>query len=370
MIECNWATSYTLATQTSWTSGIYLAVLSNSQNYNNYIVFAVRDDSRVGVLLYQQPVTTYQAYNNYPDDGLTGKSLYEHNSAGAITLAGTVRAVKVSFDRPYSGRGSGQLLEVSELNILRWLERSGYDVTYSTDVDTYRNGNRLFSQRGFLSLPHDEYWSKEMYDAAIAARDAGVNLAFFGANTIYWQVRFAPSSAGQADRVIVCYKDANLDPISTPSVKTVRWRDSPVSRPEQALIGVEFIDGPQSGTATYVVANSGSWVYAGTAFKDGDLVPGLVWYETDGVVSGDPGPAAVSGTYTLLANSPYTGSGNLAERQQSSIYQALSGAWVFASGTMGWGWSLDDFYPEGSVNTVDARMQRATKNILDRFINP
>ncbi len=58
MIECQWTPGYTLATQTSWTSGIYLALLKNAANFQNYIVFAVRDDSRIAPLLYQQPVTT------------------------------------------------------------------------------------------------------------------------------------------------------------------------------------------------------------------------------------------------------------------------------------------------------------------------
>ncbi|HXN22403.1 MAG TPA: N,N-dimethylformamidase beta subunit family domain-containing protein, partial [Candidatus Dormibacteraeota bacterium] len=57
MIECRWAASYTLATQTTWTSGIYLALLTNAQNYQNYIVFCVRDDNRVAPLLFQQTVT-------------------------------------------------------------------------------------------------------------------------------------------------------------------------------------------------------------------------------------------------------------------------------------------------------------------------
>jgi len=39
--------------------------------------------------LYQQSVTTSQAYNNYPDDHATGKSLYEFNSYGANTMSGT-----------------------------------------------------------------------------------------------------------------------------------------------------------------------------------------------------------------------------------------------------------------------------------------
>src|SRR5204863_4259295 len=74
LIECDWTASYTLAVPTSWTSGIYHAVLTNAQSYQNYIIFVVRDDSRVAQLLYQQSVTTYQAYNNYPNDSTTGKS--------------------------------------------------------------------------------------------------------------------------------------------------------------------------------------------------------------------------------------------------------------------------------------------------------
>ena len=295
MIECNWTPAYTLATQTSWTSGVYLAVLANAQGFYNYIVFMVRDDSRVAALLFQQSVTTYQAYNDYPYDGATGKSLYAFNSYGANTLAGTRRAVKVSFDRPYADDGAGTFLWLSEVNTIRWLEKSGYDVTYSTDLDTHTNGGHLLNFRGFLSLAHDEYWSKPMYDAVIAARDAGVNLAFFGANSIFWQVRFEASSSGVANRVMVCYKDATLDPITDPSLKTVDWR-RPVNRPEQTLIGVQFTDGPNSGSAAYVVTNSGNWVYAGTGFMDGDAVPGIVGYEADQLLRPYPQPNAAPGT--------------------------------------------------------------------------
>ena len=78
MIECHWGPAYTLAAQTSWTSGVYLALLTNSQNYQNYIIFVVRDDGRAASLLFQQGVTTHQAYNDYPWDNMTGKSLYAY----------------------------------------------------------------------------------------------------------------------------------------------------------------------------------------------------------------------------------------------------------------------------------------------------
>src|SRR5437879_6772848 len=38
------------------------------------------------------------------------RSLYDFNSYGANTVTGTPRAVKVSWNRPYTARGEGQLL--------------------------------------------------------------------------------------------------------------------------------------------------------------------------------------------------------------------------------------------------------------------
>jgi len=378
MIECNWAPAHTLATQTSWTSGIYLALLTNAEMFQNYIVFVVRDDSRVAPLLYQQPVTTYQAYNDYPFDNATGKSLYGYNSYGATTVTGGTNAAKVSFDRPYLGDGTGIDWGASvfswEINFVRWMEKSGYDVTYATDVDTHTDGGRLLNYRGFLSVGHDEYWSKPMYDAVAAARDAGVNLAFFGANAIYWQVRFEPSSSGVPNRVLVCYRNASLDPIADPSLKTVLWRDPPVNRPEQTLIGVQYTDQvlfnqqTSSSYVPYVVTNSANWVYAGTGFRDGDSVPGIVGYEADRLFSQYPPPNAVSGTYTLLSHSPFAAATSPSDYSNSSVYQAPSGAWVFGTGTFGWNWALDDFL--NGANKVDPRIQQTTANILNRFLGP
>src|SRR5947208_2104164 len=378
MIECQWASAYTLATQSSWTSGIYVALLTNAQAYQNYIVFVVRDDSRVAALLYQQPVTTYQAYNDYPYDSTTGKSLYSFNSYGATTVGGSAAAVKVSFDRPYHSDGTGiawgQSFLSWEIASVRWMEMSGYDVTYSTDVDTHTNGGRLLNYRGILSVGHDEYFSKPMYDSFIAARDAGVNLAFFGADAIAWQVRFESSSSGVPNRVLVCYRNASLDPIADPSLKTVLWRDPPVNRPEQTLIGVQYTDQvlfnqqTSSSYVPYVVTNSANWVYAGTGFRDGDSVPGIVGYEADRLFSQYPPPNAVSGTYTLLSHSPFAGATNPSDYSNSSVYQAPSGAWVFGTGTFGWNWALDNFL--NGANKVDPRIQQTTANILNRFLGP
>src|SRR5207249_2853512 len=199
-IECNWTAGYVLTVPSDWTSGVYGAMLTNDQGFQNFVMFVVRD-GRPAPFLYQQSVSTDQAYNNYPNDGATGKSLYGFNSYGANTVSGTTAAVKVSFDRPQADSGFGSFYKW-ELNLIRWIEQAGYDVTYSTDIDTHANGAELRNHKAFLSVGHSEYWTKEMRDGAESARDAGVNLAFFGGNAVYTQVRLESSTTAVPNRVV------------------------------------------------------------------------------------------------------------------------------------------------------------------------
>jgi Putative metal-binding motif len=355
LIECHWTPSLALTIPGSWTTGVYVAVLTSTAGFQNYVIFVVRDDGRRAPLLYQMGVLTAQAYNNYPYQ-VHGKSLYDSNSYGPDTLTGGPRAVKVSFNRPYSHDGTGDFggsFMSWEIHFVRWLERSGYDVSYSTDLDTHLRGARLREHLALLSVGHDEYWTQQMYDAAEAARDAGVHLGFFGANAVYWQVRLEPASDGTPNRTVVGYKDAQLDPVDGPTT-TVRWRD--LDRPEQTLMGIQYGTGGLSPYLPMRIVNSGSWVYEGTGFTDGQTVPGIVGNEADRLNPADPGPTALS--YVTLSSSPV---GDVDPPGESSIYQAPSGAWVFAGGTLAWSWGLD-----GPV--ADPRLQRTTANVLDRFI--
>jgi len=358
LIACDWAPSYQLTIPDDWTSGVYLALLTNAAGYQNYVMFVVRDD-RPAPFLYQQSIATDEAYNNYPADGQTGKSLYQHNSYGAITVGGDTRAVKVSFDRPHTGYGFNQW---DAINFIRWIERSGYDVTYSTDLDTHENGAELLRHRALLSVGHDEYWSKEMFDAAEAARDGGVSLAFFSSDALSWQVRFEPSSAGVPDRVMVCYREPSIDPVFGPTTTTL-WRRAPVNRPGQPLRGVDFSSFVDPGNnVPYVVTNSSHWVYTGTGFHDGDVVPGIVGYEMDRYIPELPAPNTTD--WTLLSRSPYTDLHGRSDYSNASIYQAPSGAWVFSSGTESWSWALDGF----ARNLSDTRIQTVTSNLLNAFL--
>src|SRR5438876_11020112 len=200
-----------------------------------------------------------------------------------------------------------------------------------------------------------------MFEAFKAARRAGVNSEFFGADTTSGQVRVAAAAGGAADRVIGCDKDASVDPVQGPTTTTA-WRYPPVNRPEQPLRGIQSAFTFLRSNVDYVVTDSSHWVYAGTAFRDGDVVPGIVGYEVDRFWPNFPPPNALS--QAILSLSPFTDVDGKSSNANSSIYQAPSGAWVFSAGTLSWSWGLVNFYS----NVADARIQRTTANILNAFL--
>ncbi|AFY46754.1 hypothetical protein Nos7524_0852 [Nostoc sp. PCC 7524] len=407
LIECNWKNPYTLEIPynsqdpTQWASGFYLAKLTASKSgKQSYIIFVVRDDSRPSDLVFQSSITTYQAYNNWGE-----MSLYRWNSRGK-------QAYKVSFNRPYAaspnpaaayGVGAGEFLtnvqppnKTSnagwEYNMVRWLERSGYDVTYITNIDTHENRldlnttkPMLWLHKVFLSVGHDEYWTAKMRQNVETARDNGLNLGFFSANTCYWQIRFEPSRITKdMNRTIVAYKEsAALDPFARDNdptndfLVTTQWRSKPVNRPEEALIGVMY-ETFQVNDDIVVNNTAPDWLLAGTqlqpdntaSVKNARQIPpqemrlkGLLGYEVDRMFRHAPANTI------RLAHSPYRYKGRT-RYSDMTMYTADSGAIVFATGSIQWSWGLDDYNaPKLRPSVLSPDAQTMTHNILAKMIN-
>jgi YD repeat-containing protein len=196
-VDCgNWQPTYTIPASAFPASGIYLAKISAFNGQETHVVFTIRDDNRGSRLLYMLPMSTYQAYNVFG-----GKSLY-YGIAGENTVSGTSRAVKVSFNRPLDRAGlEHDWFFGPDYNLLYWLEREGYDVGYTDDVAAAQNPTSLRTHNALVISGHSEYWTRELFNGVKAARDAGVNIASFSANTAYWKVRL--EDGGQT---LVCYK--------------------------------------------------------------------------------------------------------------------------------------------------------------------
>jgi hypothetical protein len=377
LIDCgNWAVSGSWAVPATAVSGIYFARLQRTDTGGaSHIVFVVRDDASTSHLLFQTADTTWQAYNNYG-----GNSLYTGSPAG--------RAYKVSYNRPFNTRavdGGQDWVFNSEYPMVRWLEANGYDVSYTTGVDMDRAGALLQNHRVFLSVGHDEYWSAAQRSNVEAARNAGVNLAFFSGNEIFWKTRWEPSIDGSAaaHRTLVTYKETLANAKIDPSTSwTGTWRDPRFSppadggRPENALSGTIFMVNNGATSSIKVPEADGKMRFwrntsvatlaAGTTTT---LASDTLGYEWN--VDADNGarpPGLMRLSTTTVNNAPVLqdyGStyANGTATHSLTLYKHSSGARVFGAGTVQWAWGLDATH-DRSGTPSDARMQQATVNLF------
>ncbi len=375
LVDCgNWDESASWAVPADAVSGIYFArlVREDGPAGASHIVFIVRDDDGGSDLLFQTMDTTWQAYNQYG-----GNSLYVGSPVG--------RAYKVSYNRPFTTRGPTPEDWVfnAEYPMVRFLERNGYDVSYFTGVDSDRNGAEILEHEAFLSVGHDEYWSGGQRSNVEAARDAGVDLAFFSGNEVFWKTRWEDSIAGPATdhRTLVSYKETHPTGIDDPTdTWTGTWRDDrPINpegpNPENALTGTLFR--VNSGTsAIEVPAAEGKMRFwrntdAATlaAGETETLAANTLGYEWDEAPVNAVRPAGLvhlstatrTGVEVLQDNgstyAPGTATHHLTQ------YRAPSGALVFGAGTIQWAWGLDGVHDRGG-STPDPDMQQATVNLL------
>jgi N,N-dimethylformamidase beta subunit-like protein len=345
LLRLTWPVTDEIRVGDGWPSGYYLANLALTRGRlagrGSWVPFVVRATPKVeATILVQAAVTTWQAYNTWG-----GRSLYwNHTGVGDD---------HVSFDRPYAQSGApssagsfANLPQAWEFPLVRFLERYGYDVAYTTDVDTDRDPTELLRHKLVMTAGHDEYWTKTMRDAFERARDSGVNLAFMGANTAYWQMRLEDGG-----RTIVEYRTGDRDPEPSSALKTVRFRDLQPARPECTLLGVRSL-GIGSGDYTAVAAAytpPDPW-FKGTGFTASSVLPGLVGYEYDSLATD-----CITPTPTVLFH--YAARNNPNADAVRSI--APSGARVFASGSIRFATGLDPLRGRG-----DRRLQRFMRNAL------
>ncbi|MFC9490403.1 N,N-dimethylformamidase beta subunit family domain-containing protein [Streptomyces hydrogenans] len=343
---------------------------------NSYVIFVVRDD-RQADLIAQTSDFTWQAYNRWPED----HSLYSNGDDQLTTYYG--RDVAVTFDRPYLTTtffnsplpGTGEYF-VFEYPFTFWLEKSGYDVTYCSGVDTHRGTAGFGRAKGFLSIGHDEYVTRNMYDNLIAARDSGLSLGFFTANAYCFEIGIRPNRAGVADRNF--NRHDSFGPDRSPE-SGFEADDSlkefaaafpfPMDAPDEAMLIGARSTWPVTGVADWTCTLPDHWIFKGTGMAKGDSIPNLVGHEWHG------GPADLPGLEVVSTGPTWEPNAGPAE-YTATVYPGPHANFVFNASTCWWATGLalpPGFQRPTSYNMPsalpDARVQQITRNVLDRMLS-
>lgn len=343
---CDWKPNFQFRIPANWPSGYYVNKLIDESGRASYIPFVVTERKPKADFIVLIATNSYHAYNNWG-----GKSLYAYNSTSGV------QSKIVSYHRPYKeGHGAGSFFQY-EYNLIRWLEREGYNLTYVTDMDVHEGVLERSTAKAFLIAGHAEYWSMEMRKSIEKVTASRMNLANFSANVGYWQVRLQKDLRQDQPSQIVAYKQfaANQDPYRfiNPELLTTRFRDKPVSKPENLVLGTLYMGIPAI-TMPLVVTNPTHWIYQGTELKKGDQIPGVIGGEVDGfrpLAGGE-----------VIARSPVVLYG---QKQDATVvwYTKPTGKKAFSVGTFYWNWFLDPINHESQAKE-DKRIQQMTRNAL------
>jgi len=349
-VDADWPTSVVIPTD-GWAAGVYLLKLTSAYGYESYVPYIVRSTSTTGTVTLVAPVTTWQAYNDWG-----GYSLY-------VGANGDRNSWAVSFDRPYAAPGSADFIYGVKPVVLL-AERTGLPLSYLATTDIDSNPTIVQDSRAVVSMGHSEYWTRAMRDSLTAARDAGTNLAFLGANNMYWQIRLESDATSGPGRLEVGYKwDAKSDPEynTNPGLVTNRWRDSPSPEPENSLIGLLYECHPAN--TDYRVVSPDWWGFRNTGVATGTTFPHLVGIEADRAYLTPTTPHPLQ----VLSFMDYSCRGSPTS-SQSTYYTTPSGAGVFTAGTLRWTCAI--YQPCGSAGLTletNAFVRRVTRNILKVF---
>ena len=185
-----------------------------------------------------------------------------------------------------------------------------------------------------ISRGHDEYWTPPERANVTAARDAGVNVAFLGANCDVpahpagRQQRWGRTGWSSATRPATTQDPhvrqgqraghQRLAGAAAPRPRVVDHRDAVRVQPGRRR--------PTSWPARTPGCSRGTGVRRGTRF------PGLVGIEYDRVNPGYPVRAADRGPVALAADLPRASTAT----RDSAYYTHRGGAGVFNAGTMRW----------------------------------
>jgi hypothetical protein len=373
------------------TSGLYVGVLRNSGSSALFWVpFVVRRDDRPADVMYKTSDTTWAlAYNGYgtPAAPITGgKSLYGTGVGVGNEVGISSRAHATTYHKPIVTRQgvAATYWTACELPLILWLERNGFDVTYTASKD-WREGASAPTPAEcnvYISPGHDEYWSVGMRDRWEALRDTGKHLLFMSGNEVFWRTRF-PDDQGD---VMWCFKDtmagpgghaagAALDPVTW----TGTWRDTRAANaatrePENLITGTTF---RMNGVNYRTLSMSSSDPETDHVFWRGTTVPasGISVARVIGFEADEMNPDQPAGSRSVLASTSISTNGIYADNNGEDYggttspvewgvvaQRYASGALVVGFGTCQWSWGLgpNELQPDSS-NTA---MRQATLNLL------
>ncbi len=374
LTECRWHPTLRFRIPPALPSGVYIARLSARTGASDCL-FVVRA-KQPQPLLAQLPTATYQAYNAWGGDSL-------YPGGRRVQITGTTQGVAVSYDRPYDSlTGAGQFFS-RDVAMVRFLERYGYPVSYTTSESVDRDPGQVYGHRALIDFGHSEYWSARQARAFARAAHFGTSLLFFGSDTLSWRVRFQSGGArgGQPGHTMVADK-RRVGGGAGHAAPAGVFPDRGAGLTGSVYTGCITPRLPGAGPPVYRYYGWTAarqmrprWLFAGSGVSSTVPIPGIVGYELDQPIRGkSSGVTRIGGgvapCQSGVAAEPGLPAPGFSALADTTLRRLRSGALVFDTGTLGWELGLAAV-PSASPDAPrapDPPLVRMTRNLLGHVL--
>jgi hypothetical protein len=364
MIETQWPVTTSFTVGDNWIPGLYIVETQNKNGeIENIAPLIIKGHVGASKLLLIHSTLTWSAYNSFG-----GRSAY----LGPINSA-RERSRVISMDRPIIGSGVNHV-DRDAIAFVQFLESKNIQVDQIADTDLDRNPSILTHYPAVILSGHPEYMTNRMFKSLIAARNNGINLAFFGSNTAYWQVRLESSPTGSNRRMAI-YRDPKLDPVTSPTLISIQFNNSRINMLPSLITGETTAGVHVAGDMK--VIDKPSWLNIPQNAHLNGWSPNS---EIDSSVVGNfapPNPHIIfSGKFQLTSLPKHNQalSAVLAARSyeaQTVWFTTPSGSAVFVAGINYWACELSFTCMEGNVNDATRSvLQSVTSQVLNLWQTP
>jgi hypothetical protein len=317
--------------------GFYGVRLSDDAGEAITVPLVIRPIAPSAPLLVLASTNTWAAYNEWG-----GASLYYWRMTDDL---GRDRARVVSRLRPNPAadpdRGAAHLAR-GLVELVRWLEASGYAYDLATDEDLHADPELFGRYRCVMTDPHAEYWTAAMRGGLERFLARGGSLAYLSGNGLYWKTR-ALEDAIEVVKPSGVFADGEAGGL---------WADLGLS--ETRLTGLAYTRRGAGTYAPYRVLRPDHWVFAGTGvavganFGERGKFGAASGHETDKVNRHTPKEVV----RLAHGRNPHGGGADIIYLERGD------GGRVFAAGSITFSGALAE----------DPVVDRITRNVLNRFL--
>lgn len=318
----NWPATYRFTIPADWTSGYYVAIVSNEFGRASFpfVVAPPRGDQTAVALV--ASTNTWQAYNSWGEGSFYFYTYGDCTNIRYSRMISKERPTIIGTTDVLGAPTQDAHLFTMEHEIAKWLEGQGIQYVVYTDDNLHEEPGVLNTHRVTVLTSHPEYYSDEMVANVDGYLKQGGNLLYLGGNAIAIRITRTATQMEKQEAGGLHDMDGRFGGYLVG-----------LGRSQARLLGVEYDGRGWNTYFPYAVIAENHPIFAGTGLRKGDEFGVTAsGHETDKISSSTPANAI----HLAKGTNPNEAGADMV------IYDHPAGGLVFSAGSISFAQDLEN----------------------------